>query len=73
MQFAVHNTKVNPAETGGIGACMMFSPLVNNSVIIKKNVGSKFAFRIHQGQFMIGFDGNPLKGEIFFMMADDPK
>jgi hypothetical protein len=58
------------AEAAGVS---LFNPLVNNSVIMKKSLEQEFGLSIHQGQFMIGFDGNPLTGEIFFMIPDDPQ
>jgi len=69
-----HAEKINlnfPSDTEGAACVSSFSPLVNNSVIIKKSRESKFGLSIHQGQFMIGFDGNPLSREIFFIMPDD--
>jgi hypothetical protein len=60
-----------PSDKAGAAGVSLFSPLVNNSVIIKKSLESIFGLSIHQGQFMIGFDGNPLSREIFFIMPDD--
>lgn len=49
----------------------LFLPLVNSSVIMKKNVESIFALSIYQNPFMNDFVGNPLAREIFFIIPDD--
>ena len=71
MNTALSN-KIIPSASAGIAAYALF-PLVNNQVIIKKSAELRFAFMCPQSQLMNDFVGNPVKREIFFMMADDPQ
>ena len=62
-----------PTVTAGAACVSLINPLVNNQVIIKKSAELRFAFMCPQSQLMNDFVGNPVKREIFFIMADDPQ
>jgi len=71
MFSAINNISNVSSDSGVTTESALFSPLVNNSVIMKKSLESKFGLSIHQNPFMNDFGGNPLTREIFFIIPDD--
>ena len=71
MTTAQNNTSKILAAKVEIAGGLLFNTLVNTSFIMKKSADFILGLIIPQGQFITDVVGNPVKREIFFMMADD--